>query len=225
MGKYVLSKPKIRINRLFAFTVQRSFKSRRNIKIAVLDTKIGFTINTLNKYGVPLQNIYVPNKCKKETKEIQKLGVNAFEGTAETFLEHTDTKFRVLWYDGMTTLNGNKSGCKPCVASDLFLRKTSARSKIGSTCILALTIMTRNNQTEYNVGKQKDLTQRQLRAIIGRNGFVIQKEKIENYQRNCCFGMWVLEYDPANSKRPDFVYSTQGDVIGFPKNYNISHLQ
>ncbi len=92
-------------------------------------------------------------------------------------------------------------------------------------CILAVTIMCRNNKRDANLRRngvsmsQKDMFTIQMRSLIGIHGFAYhpENELIFQYSRQCCLGLWVLFQDTSVSEHiPLLRYKHSRRIIGFP---------
>lgn len=217
---------KLVINKRFTNAVreQLGFKT----KIAILDSEFGVTTKMLRETGFAHRQIFAPNMNPYVCRTLKQLyDVHSQHTKMEEFI--TSFAGNALFQDGMTTIAGNETDdLYSLQVVDQFLKRLVVQGH--TTGIVAVTIMSRCNKVEANIKvggiklRQKDILTNQMRAIISVNGFVFEDhdEFVDQYKKECCFGMWTVRYAPDEA-RPEQFYRMHRSkqIIGFPKGYKI----
>lgn len=199
-----------------------------NTKIAILDSEFGVTTKMLRKTGFAQRHIFAPNMNPYVCRTLKQLyDVHSPHTKMEEFIK--SFAGNALFQDGMTTIAGNETDdLYSLQVVDQFLKRLIVQGHMIG--IVAVTIMTRCNKVKANIKvggiklRQKDILTNQVRAIIAANGFVFKDhdEFVDQYKKECCFGMWTVRYAPDEARSEQFYcmhHSNQ--IIGFPKGYKI----
>lgn len=211
---------KLRINCEYAKYIMKILGD--NARHVILDSRYLVTSETMVNHGAPKENIWAPNIYQYDCDRLTQFGVCAPHITIENCLMDATIAPRAMWYDSMTTIGGCKDlGHYPGVVVDRFLAQNKGR--IGESCVLAATLVKRNNQEETEYDSQKSTIMRQLKRLIHLRGFVIRTTKISDYKGSMIFAMYHLAYDPTSSmdkhRRLLMWKDDRGQIIGFPLGY------
>jgi hypothetical protein len=206
------------INSIFTRKVCRKFGTQT--RVIVLDSEYGVTSKTLMNAGISGRNIFVPNINERDCTMLRKIGVMARNVSIEKYVSGSASRdCPAFWYDSMTTISGNAAhGFYIGYAVDNYLQQFKKSTGFGfrSTCLVAVTVIDRNNQDIHEYLSQRDIFKSQMRAVFGRHGFVIStRPRLLKYKNGCLFGMFELCYDPICAKRVAPL-PWKGRPIGFP---------
>lgn len=220
---YKSTAAKVGINQLWANTI-RDHKERYMhgaARVLILDAEEMQTTKHLLNVGFRTRDITAPNINPDVVRILRTRGVNSTFNTMERYLQRARPTIQYFWNDAMCTLNGNEFGHRPCVAMDTYLRRNIG----GDRCVVGVTICTRSNNTRTNVAPQIKMMKHQMEAIFGGNGYSHTNLYLDTYKKNMAFGLWELVRDSNAERKPLLRAKRSRQPIGFPTDYDVSHLQ
>lgn len=185
----------------------------------ILDSEHRITSKILIKRGFEPSSIHAPNINASHCAALRRLGVKSPHMTIEQYSKQCHV--RAAWADTQTTVGGCASrGHYPGVFADNFLLKN--RSRIGTTCLLAISIATRNAVTETIHRTNAYTLKEQISRLAVLRGFRILEFYSSDYKKNMHFARWKLVYEPkyrANPKPLLLWHGAEDHYVGFPPGY------
>lgn len=222
---YKPSLAKDSINVIYTRAVKEYSKRYNRVRALILDDKDMITSKHLWSIGV--KDITSPNVDLDVVRILKKHGLDARHKSMEMHLAQRRPSPQrggfCFWYDGQGVLPGNANGFYPLVAVDMLMRQQQQ----GNPFLVGMTISTRNTKkSQFNVAPQLAIFEYQMQAVFGGNGYIYKKLHLSAYKKGMAFGLWEVTYDPTNAARAPLMKDKEGkQYIGFPTDYDVSHLQ